>query len=99
LQKLGVVNQESFQRSDPDILVGNTQPRGIRALLASWVWNHDPEKYAIENYDKAVAFLLENFPFNNTNIPRGHVYKPWTLDELLDIKEAGGEIGLDGLWE
>jgi hypothetical protein len=42
--------------------------------------------------------LVDDAPFSNTNIPPGHVYKPWTIEDLLGAKERGEEIELDGDW-
>jgi len=68
-------------------------------LLGSWIWQHDPELYAIENYSKALDNLVNGSPFRNTNIPAGYVYQPWTIDEVLKAMEMGEEIVLDGDWE
>ncbi|KAJ5125332.1 hypothetical protein N7526_007509 [Penicillium atrosanguineum] len=95
LQKLGVVNHELRNRSS-NADVSQTMPVG---LLGSWIWSHDPERYAIDNYGKVLAHLKNGTPFQSTNIPPGHVYKPWTIDELLQAKESGKEIELDGDWD
>lgn len=94
LQKLGVINHDLRNRSSND--TASTKPVG---LLGSWIWSHNPERYAFENYDKVLAHLMEGTSFQNTNFPPGHVYKPWTIDELLQAKESGKEIGLDWDWE
>ena len=99
LQKLGVINQESYHRSKPDAYVGNTEPQAVRHLLSAWIWQHDPESYAEANYEEALTQLQSGKSFQNTNTPPRHVYKAWTIDELLDIKESGGQIELDGEWE
>lgn len=99
LQKLGVISQESRHRSEPDTHVGNTQPQVLRYFFSTWIWRHNPESYAEANYEKALSHLQFGTPFQNTNTPTGHIYKPWTIDELLDIKESGGQVELDGEWE
>ncbi|KAJ6126698.1 hypothetical protein N7523_002310 [Penicillium sp. IBT 18751x] len=95
LQKLGVVNHELRSRSS-NADVSQTKPVG---LLGSWIWGHDPEQYATDNYDNVLAHLRDGTPFQSTNIPPGHVYKPWTIDELLKARESGEEIELDGDWD
>ncbi|KAJ5679750.1 hypothetical protein N7462_007994 [Penicillium macrosclerotiorum] len=95
LQKLGVINQEMRHRS-ADAKISQAKPVG---LLGAWIWRHDPERYAIDTYSRALDHLLCGSPFQNTNIPSGLVYKPWTVDELLKTREAGEEIDLDGDWE
>ncbi|KAJ5733861.1 hypothetical protein N7493_002647 [Penicillium malachiteum] len=95
LQLLGVVNQELRQRS-VNAQPSQTKPVG---LLGAWIWEHDPEQYAIENYEKAMKNLTDGCPFQNNNTPRGYNYRPWSLDELLKDKEMGNEIVLEGDWE
>lgn len=68
-------------------------------LLGAWIWQHDPEQYAIENYSKALDNLVSESPFQNINMPVGYVYQPWTIDEVLKAMEMGEEIVLDGDWE
>ena len=95
LQKLGVINHQLRHLS------ANAQAEQARpfGLLAAWIWEHDPELYTIESYDGALAHVVHGATFNNTNIPPGHVYRPWTIDQLLQAKENGEEIVLDGDWE
>lgn len=99
---LGICNQATQygQKGDGNQPTGDFKPlpKYIRALMAPWVVKHDPEQYAAEKYHEALAALKDGTPFLNTNIPRGHVYKPWTFEELLKLVEASGEIGLDGEW-
>ncbi|KAJ5809706.1 uncharacterized protein N7503_001924 [Penicillium pulvis] len=95
LQLLGVLNHEMRQRSS-DAKTSQAKPVG---LLGTWIWQHDPEQYAIANYSKALANLDIGSPFDNTNIPAGYVYQPWTIDELLKSMEVGEEIVLKGNWE
>lgn len=68
-------------------------------LLGAWIWKHDPEQYAIDNYNKALAHLTSGSPFHNTNTPPGYVPKPWSIDELLKAKESGEGFPLEGDWE
>ncbi|KAJ5730710.1 uncharacterized protein N7483_005218 [Penicillium malachiteum] len=95
LQLLGVVNQEIRHRS-VNAQPSQTKPIG---LLGAWIWEHDPEQYAIENYDKAMKHLADGCSFQNNNTPHGYSYRPWTLDELLSDKEMGKKIVLEGDWE
>ncbi|OKL62091.1 hypothetical protein UA08_02977 [Talaromyces atroroseus] len=95
LQLLGILNHEMRNRS-ANASASQTKPIGI---LGSWIWKHDPEQYAIENYEKALANLTSGVEFVNTNIPPGHVCRPWTIDEVLKAKETGKEVVLDGDWD
>ncbi|EED22801.1 monoxygenase, putative [Talaromyces stipitatus ATCC 10500] len=102
LQKVGIYNQATQygQRGDDNQLTGELKPmpKYLRALMAPWVVEHDPEEYAAEKYHEALAALKNGTPFQNTNIPRGHVYKPWNFEELLKVVEDEGEVELGGEW-
>ncbi|KAH0042719.1 monooxygenase, partial [Aureobasidium melanogenum] len=95
LQLLGVLNHELRNRS-AEANASQTKPIGI---LGSWIWRHDPEEYAIQNYEKAKAHLTNGTEFVNTNIPPGHIYTPWTIDEILKAKEMGEQVVLGGDWD
>lgn len=95
LQLLGVLNHSLRNRS-ANADKSQTKPIGI---LGSWIWKHDPERYAIENYVKALAHVKDGSEFTNTNIPPGHSYRPWTIDEILNAKETGKAVELDGDWD
>lgn len=90
-----MINHELRNRSSD----ANASQTKIVGLLGSWIWSHDPERYAFENYDEVLAHLKDGTPFQNTNIPPGYVYKPWTIEELLQAKDNGKEIELDWNWE
>lgn len=95
LQAFGVVNREKFS-STPK---GGKQSGKSPVHLGRWIWDHDPERYALENYEKALAHLTAGIPFQNTNTPPGQVYKPWTIDTLLAAAERGEQTVLDGNWD
>jgi len=59
---------------------------------------HDPEQYVYENYRKAVDHLNSGALFENTNVPPGLVYKPWTIDQFLGAVGEKQRIMLDGDW-
>ncbi|RAK95030.1 FAD-dependent oxidoreductase [Aspergillus ibericus CBS 121593] len=96
LQKLGLINRKTYTRAPSK---GNFTPKGIENLMAEWIWNHNPEEYAEENYNKVLDHLQLGTPFQDTNIPRGHIYRDWTIDEILCQQERGEEVELDGEWE
>lgn len=66
--------------------------------IGKWILDHDPEKYAEQNFDEALKCLREGRDFQNTNIPPGMEYRPWTIDGLMDAKERGEKTVLDGDW-
>jgi len=59
---------------------------------------HDSEDYAYENFGRCVNHILNNAEFQNTNIPPGYEYEPWTAQELLNLSAAGEQIVDRGDW-
>lgn len=74
------------------------KPSGIQASYGKWLWQHDAEVLTYENNGKALRHLLTDEPFQNTNIPPGYIYKPWTINELLSVEEEPKNIEVDGDW-
>lgn len=67
--------------------------------LGRWIVEHNPETYAVQNYEQALAHLKDpEVPFQNTNGPPGVVYRPWTIDSLLESQRKGEPTVLDGDW-
>ena len=68
--------------------------------VGRWVLAHDPEQYAYENFGLAFNHLVSGAPFENTNIPKGYVYKPWTMAGLGEQAAAGKSLAkeLAGDW-
>ncbi|KAJ5088739.1 hypothetical protein N7456_012355 [Penicillium angulare] len=95
LQLLGVLNHE-MRGVSADAQPSQAKPVG---LLGSWIWNHNPEQYAIDNYENALACLTDARPFSNTNTPPGYVYQSWTIDSILEARKMGKEFVLEGDWE
>ncbi|PWY89450.1 FAD/NAD(P)-binding domain-containing protein [Aspergillus sclerotioniger CBS 115572] len=96
LQKLGLINQKGYSQA---LSKGDHTPKGIQYLTAEWIWGHNPETYAEEHYNKVLDHLQQGTRFQDTNIPPGHVYRDWTIDEILSQLERGEEIELNGDWE
>jgi hypothetical protein len=86
-QLLGFVNQDSYEHTDWDTVAKN--PDSMKAKYGRWIWIHDAEDYSQENYDKALDHLISGTSFENTNVPTGYVYKPWTIDDLEVQKKCG----------
>ncbi|KAF5515166.1 FAD-dependent monooxygenase fsr3 [Colletotrichum siamense] len=95
-QKMGFKNRENFHNTDWDAVAKN--PSSILKQVDRWVSEHNPEQYAYDSYDKCSAYILSGKPFQNTNTPPGHTFKPWTVDELLAYAERGERITDDGDW-
>ena len=66
--------------------------------VGNWINLHDPEQYVYDNYTKCVNHLVGGPSFENTNIPPGYKYVPWTIDELLRAADEGRETVDEGDW-
>lgn len=98
-QKLGFSNADLLQETDWDTV--KIDPRKAAPKLPKWVWEHDPEAYAYENYWKAVESMkkgvkMEDETSFEPNYPRGYKYKPWTIDQIVSAKMAGMPVDLGG---
>ena len=95
LQAFGVMNREVHAQADKTKDASKLKP-----TLGRWLIAHDPEAYAKERYEEAANTLETGAEFKNTNTPPGLIYKPWTIEglvEALDKGEIQGTI-LDGDW-
>lgn len=63
-----------------------------------WLYTHNPATYATDNYDAALSHLENGTPFENTNLPPGFKYKPWTVKEQLIKEEDGVLVEMGGDW-
>ena len=66
--------------------------------MPKWIFTHDPEQYAIDNYAKAAVCVMDGMEFDNTNIPSGHVPTLWTMEEVLALEAEGKKFDLLGGW-
>ena len=73
-------------------------PSIIKPEHGQWIWKHNPEQYARDNYTKALEHLQTGTAFQNTNIPPGYTYEPWFVDNLMADLEAGRPIKFAGDW-
>lgn len=101
-QKLGFSNAELLQDTDWEKV--KFDPRRAAPKLPKWVWSHDPEAYAYENYDRAVESLKQGIPFEDDdrvppNYPPGYKYEPWNIEQIMDDMRQGKSIDLgSGDW-
>ncbi|KAF2013035.1 FAD/NAD(P)-binding domain-containing protein [Aaosphaeria arxii CBS 175.79] len=102
-QKLGFSNAELLQDTDWDKV--KLDPRRAAPKLPRWVWSHDPEAYAYENYHKAVESMkkgvrMEDEQGFEPNYPRGYKYEPWSIEKIMEDMRAGVPIELGaGDWD
>ncbi|KAJ5300036.1 hypothetical protein N7476_011593 [Penicillium atrosanguineum] len=101
LQLMGFVNRDEIHKADLSAIkkAGKSLDVGF-FRLGRWTWNHNPEKYATDNFDACLAHLRDEKPFQNTNLPPGHVYKPWTLQEENERMAKGiqSDLKQNGDW-
>lgn len=95
-QKMGFRHRETFHNTDWDAVAKN--PDILSHTTATWIMRHNPEQYAYDNYGKVVNHLLKGAPFENTNLPPGYKYKPWTVKELMDASDRKQPIVDEGDW-
>lgn len=57
--------------------------------MSKWIWQHDPVQYARDNFHKAFAAVVDGAEFQNTNLPPGAKYEPWTIEEELARESQG----------
>jgi hypothetical protein len=102
-QKLGLYNSELLQATDWEKV--KIDPRKAAPKHPKWVWEHDPEAYCYENYDKCVAGMRKGLKMEDEqsfepNFPRGYKYKPWTIDEIMsDMREGKTVDQEEGNWD
>ncbi|KZL73029.1 FAD-binding domain protein [Colletotrichum tofieldiae] len=97
IQKTGFVNLREMHQDMKAIISKGSTPM----LLGKWIWAHDPELYAKDNYEAARAAIETTTSFENSNLPPGHKWEPWTMAEELE-KEASGvffqDLKTNGDW-
>lgn len=98
-QKLGFTNADLLQDTNWDKVKQN--PRAAALRLPKWVWSHDPEIYAQDQYDKTVRYLerVRNVPLVGgenlpENYPRGYVYEKWSVEQIMEDKRNGRQTAL-----
>ena len=96
---MGFQNREKLHKTNWDA-IGNSDAEldKLTRLAHSWVTRHDPEQYAIDNYDACAIHLLKGTPFKHTNSVPGHNFKLWTVKELLEASDRGAPVVDDGDW-
>jgi hypothetical protein len=95
------LNREELHSADLEALQRDPESAKIGFFKSGrWIWGHDTEKYAEENYTKCLASLRDEAPFENTNLPPGYVYQEWSLQSEQKRMAAGIRSNLkeNGYW-
>ena len=97
-QKMTFVNSQLKHETDWDAI--EQDPSSIRTRFPKWIYAHSPEEYVYEKYGQAFAHLVSGASFRNTNFPKGHNFKSWSVDEVREDIENGRRVEdlLDGDW-
>ncbi|KAK7699624.1 hypothetical protein SLS64_011578 [Diaporthe eres] len=95
-QLVGFLNQTNFLK--PALRKVGGASATPKPEYGRWIWAHNPERYAYDNYGKALRSLVDGSPFQNTNIPPGYNYKPWSLQELYGRIDKGEKLEFEGDW-
>ncbi|KAJ5193526.1 hypothetical protein N7449_009668 [Penicillium cf. viridicatum] len=102
-QRVTLVQRTGFtNRRELHTATGELSKHALDLLRqGKWMWTHNSEAYAAENFDKARSHLESSTPFQNTNLPVGHQYEDWTLEEEVEKEKLGivvPDLKLNGDW-
>ncbi|KAI0509397.1 hypothetical protein F5B22DRAFT_638046 [Xylaria bambusicola] len=89
IQQLGIVTRHTLHHIDMSLLDEGKNPFENVFRLGRWIWQHNPETYAQERFTAALDHLQTGAPFENTNLPKGHVYKDWDVESELKKQDTG----------
>lgn len=67
-------------------------PEKVRVRFPKWLFQHDPEAYFYEKYGQAFAHLVSGAKFQNTNLPPGHKFRSWTIEETHEDVRNGKSV-------
>lgn len=90
------MNREKWHHTDFE--EARRHPEKLVMQVGRWINLHEPEDYVYQNWTKCVNHLVSGAEFENTNLPPGYKYKPWTIDELLKASEEEIFIQDQGDW-
>ncbi|GAB7330148.1 hypothetical protein MBLNU13_g01824t1 [Cladosporium sp. NU13] len=101
-QKIGFANAELLQKTDWAQV--KIDPRKSSPRLPKWIWEHDAERHAHDNYQNCAEDLqngirLEDDERIPPNFPKGYKFEPWSIDEIMEDLKEGKEVDLGaGEW-
>ncbi|KAI1327941.1 FAD/NAD(P)-binding domain-containing protein [Xylariaceae sp. FL0255] len=100
IQKLGIVIRNTMHHVDMSLLDEGKNPFEGAFHLGRWIWQHTPEAYAREQFKAALDHLQSGAPFENTNLPPGHMFEDWTVDDEMKKQVAGipSDLMSNGDW-
>ena len=102
-QKLGFFSAVRLQATDWK--AAKASPQHAQPKLPKWIWKHDPEAYAYENFDQMAENVKNGVPFDQIdtippNYPPGHKYEPWNMEDVMQDVINGRPVELgSGDWD
>ncbi|EPE37104.1 FAD/NAD(P)-binding protein [Glarea lozoyensis ATCC 20868] len=96
-QKIGFSNAELLQETKWDQV--KLDPKKSVPKMPKWIWSHDPEIYAQENYAKSLESMKKGIPHDADdsippNYPPGYKFEPWSIEQIIEDKNNGRETDL-----
>ncbi|CAH0055641.1 unnamed protein product [Clonostachys solani] len=90
LQRMGLAVRSSLHAKETE------SPKDAPEIMlqGKWLWAHNPELYARDNFDRATLHLRNKEPFQNTNLPKGYVYEDWTLEGEIERETSGRSLDI-----
>ncbi|KAI8951146.1 hypothetical protein F4801DRAFT_300749 [Xylaria longipes] len=100
IQQYGIVARYSLHHIDMSVIDEGKNPFEEILHFGRWIWQHNPEDYAREQFTAALDHLQTGAPFENTNLPKGHVYEDWNVESELKKQAAGvpSQLMSNGDW-
>ncbi|KAJ8107874.1 hypothetical protein ONZ43_g6597 [Nemania bipapillata] len=100
IQQVGIVTRHTLHHIDMSLLDEGKNPFENVFHLGRWIWQHKPEDYAREQFAAALDHLQTGAPFENTNLPNGHVYADWDVESELKKQAEGvpSQLMSNGDW-
>ncbi|TGJ78629.1 hypothetical protein E0Z10_g10137 [Xylaria hypoxylon] len=100
IQQFGITTRHSLHHIDMSLLDEGKNPFEDVFHLGRWIWQHNPEDYAREQFAAALDHLQTGAPFENTNLPKGHVFEDWDVESELKKQAAGvpSQLMSNGDW-
>lgn len=103
LQQAGFVNRDELHHANLTEISSSVDAGSVDVGFfkqGKWVWGHNPEKYATENYAPCLAHLQNGAAFRNTNLPPGHIFHLWTMESENKRMAAGipSDLKSNGYW-
>ncbi|KAI0490257.1 FAD/NAD(P)-binding domain-containing protein [Xylaria cf. heliscus] len=89
IQQVGIVTRYTLHHIDMSLLNEGKNPFEHVFHLGRWIWQHNPEDYAREQFAAVLDHLQTGAPFENSNLPEGHVYQDWDVESELKKQAAG----------